>query len=172
MGLFRATPYSPKHSSAGRFWGFNRIKGADDGKETVYMTRMWVWRLRIHIFHRGDQDPDCHDHPWNFWTFPLRSYREEVLHVRRDAIPEGTEPPAPRYFRSVQTVKAFRLHYRPAEHLHRVLGPAHGNGLVPTIVWRGDAGRSWGFMKERRGIWCWVPWKKYVYEGGKNAACE
>jgi hypothetical protein len=186
MGLFRSTPYSAKHSSAGRLWGFSRIKGAEDGKELVYMTRLWLGRLRFHAFHRGDQDPDCHDHPWCFWTFPLVSYREEVLVRRRETIAERMvgmgplgepiyemEPRKPvRFDRVERVVKAFRLHYRPACFKHRVLGPEVQGRTVFTIVWRGSASRPWGFTKDRNGVWCWVPWQKYVYEGGKDAPCS
>ena len=69
-------------TSAGKLFGMSRIYGANGDHETVYMTRFWFGRLRFHIFHRGDADPDCHDHPWGFWTFPLRSYVEEVLEER------------------------------------------------------------------------------------------
>ena len=65
-------------SSAGRWWGRSVIYGKEDEHATPYMTRYWIGRLRLHLFHRGDQDPDCHDHPWGFWTFPFRSYVEEV----------------------------------------------------------------------------------------------
>jgi hypothetical protein len=195
-------------SSSGRWWGISRIMGAEGDHETVYMTRIWMGPLRFHIFHRGDQDPDCHDHPWDFWTFPLVSYVEEVLHPIRDTIPEipgsklvfrkvegvdeiyreyenGDEAfvTRDRYYRRLEVVEAFKIHHRPATHQHRVLGafdprfysqkqrvfpPAN----IPTIVWRGPVRRPWGFTKERNGRWCWVAWKKYVYDGGKHGPCE
>lgn len=214
MGLTRRETYSTKHSSAGRRWGFNRIYGdGPDGKRTIYMTRFWLGRLRFHLFHRGDADPDCHDHPWAFWTFPLRSYVEEVLVERVETHHGALLEPAigfdwntglglaedvltRTYFeRELRIVRAFRLHYRPATHRHRVLGAYLGprpknddrlyaegralypgelyrEGLIPTIVWRELVSRHWGFTKERNGKWCWVPWITYVYEGGKNAPCE
>lgn len=184
MGDMKNEPYSPKMSSAGRFWGFNRITGSQDGtNQTLYMTRMWFGRLRFHIFHRGDQDPDCHDHPWGFWTFPLCSYVEEVLTPIRDTITPGEPEKPTRYQRRLEIVRAFRFHYRPATYRHRVLGlydpliftrqqkyfPA---AIIPTFVWREKPSRKWGFTKERNGVWCWVPWKTYVFGGGKNAPCE
>lgn len=198
MGETR-TNYSSKHSSANRRWGFNQIRGAAGDHETVYMTRAWFGNLRFHIFHRGDQDPDCHDHPWDFWTFPLRSYVEEVLTPIRDTYPADQAPPPVCYQRRLEIVRAFRLHYRPATHTHRVLGlwnrhydgwikrghqfvttntgkievyPAIKAGLIPTIVWRTAEHRKWGFTKERAGRWCWVAWKTYVYDGGKKAPCD
>lgn len=65
-------------SSGERLFGRHVIYGKEAEHATPYMTRYWFGRLRLHIFHRGDQDPDCHDHPWDFWTFPLTSYVEEV----------------------------------------------------------------------------------------------
>lgn len=203
-------------TSAGKLFGVNRIYGADGEHETPYMTRAWFGRLRFHLFHRGDADPDCHDHPWGFWTFPLRSYVEEVLEERvetrwvpnrpvqigfdEDGRPEfldyqtpsgGTEEKRTYFERRTQIVKAFRWHYRPATHKHRVLGAFTGMdfmgglagnivsfpryaavGNIPTIVWRDHPSRAWGFTKERAGLWCWVPWTTYVFEGGKEAPCQ
>jgi len=206
MGEERKGGFNWRHTSANRFFGFSQIFGAAEEHETVYMTRAWIGNLRMHIFHRGDQDPDCHDHPWDFWTFPLRSYVEEVLEPMRDAIPEipGTYITEEmngdlwrnfyderdsifisrqRYFRRLNVVKAFRFHFRKAEYKHRVLGPYDSriftqdqkwfpHALIPTFVWRTGVKRKWGFTKERDGIWCWIPWKKYVYEGGKQGPCE
>ena len=44
---------------------FGRHTIYDDAGGTPYMTRYWIGRLRLHIFYRGDADPDCHDHPWD-----------------------------------------------------------------------------------------------------------
>src|SRR5690606_6991910 len=95
-----------------RFAGVQTIYGADG--VSPYMTRAWIGRLRLHVFHRGDEDPDPHDHPWDFWTFPLTAYVEEVV----EAAPGFT---GLRQRRS-RLVSAFRLHHRPAEHTHRVIG--------------------------------------------------
>ena len=200
-------------TSAGKLFGVNRIYGAEGDHETIYMTRLWFGRLRLHFFHRGDADPDSHDHPWGFWTFPLRSYVEEVLEERIETrwepdpqvlagYDEDGDPiwlnhytmnggrekfVRPHFERRLQVVQAFRLHFRPATHRHRVLGAFTGMdgtqwgfsafpryapvGLIPTIVWRTGVERAWGFTKERAGFWCWTPWKTYVFEGGKDAPC-
>ena len=177
-------------TSAGRLFGRSVIYGADDGKETPYMTRYWIGRLRLHLFHRGDQDPDCHDHPWGFWTFPFRSYVEEVaipfdIQDYADHAAEDGDGPAPLKFKKkMNLVRAFRLHYRPATYCHRVIGPWAGNrvtsssvhltvpGTIPTLVWTEKASRRWGFLKARDGRWCWVHWKEYVFAGGKDAPCS
>src|SRR5690606_31155040 len=157
-------------SSAGRWWGRSVIYGKEDEHATPYMTRYWIGRLRLHIFHRGDRDPDCHDHPWDFWTFPFTPYVEEV------ALPCGGF-----YEKVKQIVPAWRLTFRPATHCHRVLGRyvgpkprrdldlyAEGRNLraeelyvtrpVVTLVWRSADKRKWGFLKHRDGRWCWVHW--------------
>lgn len=175
-------------SSAGRWWGKSVIYGKEDEHATAYMTRYWIGRLRLHIFHRGDQDPDCHDHPWDFWTFPLTPYVEEVVHLEVDKGPTVSR----------QVVPAWRLTHRPATHTHRVIGSAkllprreiiegglvkfyqdntmrtyyRTNAPIVTLVWRGKANREWGFLKNREGKWCWVAWKEYVFGGGKSAPCE
>lgn len=182
-------------SSQDRLFGAHTI--IHDGEP--YMTRFWFWRFRVHIFHRGDKDQDCHDHPWDFWTFPLTSYVEEVLHPVRQARLTKAEPPPDKFFRSLQVVERFRLHYRPAEHCHRVLGAWSGRyesysmftgenltkrpvpGSKPqiapgkkivTLVYQSGVRRKWGFWKERNGVWCWDFWKKYVLEGGRDQACR
>lgn len=177
---------APAKTSAGKFCGWNTIFGREGDHATPYMTRIWFGRLRLHIFHRGDADPDCHDHPWDFWTFPLTPYVEEV--VTECEMDES-------FFRQKRIVPAWRLTFRPAEHCHRVLGrylgppPKHdmwlygegrikqpvilyGSGRIVTLVWRGTARRKWGFRKERNHRWCWVAWKEYVFGGGKSAPCE
>ena len=181
---------------------FDRLFGVDGEHRTPYMTRLRLGRLRLHIFHRGDADPDCHDHPWDFWTFPLTAYVEEVVRKRvltsmgwsyqdgpQETIPGGEII----VFR--QVVPAFRWSFRPAVHTHRVLGRfdewttlellsgafVAGQGRVPpqvkpgrivTIVWQGWQRRKWGFLKSRDGRWCWTPWKEYAFGGGKHAPCE
>jgi hypothetical protein len=110
------------------------IYGADGEHDTPYLTRVVLGRLRLHIFHRGDADPDPHSHPWGFWTFPLTSYREQVTVVAKaendyadlPAALAHLTPPYPEMHdiivRFEQVVTAFRWWYRPASHTHRVLG--------------------------------------------------
>lgn len=111
------------------------------GGDTPYLTRIILGPLRIHVFHRGDADPDCHDHPADFWTFPLVSYVE--------GFPDG----------STRIVKAFRLHHRRAEFAHRVIGPAGGQGQIASVLWWGRKRREWGFHTPAG----WMPWREYVF---------
>lgn len=164
-----------------------------------YMTRLWVGRVRLHIFYRGDDDRDPHDHPWPFWTLPTTSYVEEVYEPI-----EGTDQFAMR----LQVVPAWRWNYRPAEHMHRVIGPWRGKvarqdrpditayrdldwlidhahydpvaeefngGKLVTLVIRGGFVRKngWGFLRHRDGRWCWQNFKEYLNNnnGGGDAPC-
>lgn len=166
------------------FFSFHTI-----GDGSPYMTRLLIGRLRLHIFHRGDGDPDPHDHPWSFWTFPLTSYVEEVTAQSFDAWPQPgdvwrieaqaqPESAGHQFLVYQRVVPAWRLHHRKAEHLHRVLGRWTGRnwefdtGRIVTLVWRGKGGRRWGFLKTRDGRTCWQHWKEYVLRGGKHAPCE
>jgi hypothetical protein len=99
-------------------------------------------KLRIHYFHRADLDPDPHDHPFGFWTFPLKSYWEEVWY------PNYTTP-------DIRRVPAFKWSYRPARHRHRILS------RTLTIVWRdlSKPEREWFFYRD--GITP-VPWRFYI----------
>jgi len=169
-------------TSSDRLWGRSVVYGKEDEHATPYMTRYWIGRLRLHIFYRGDQDPDCHDHPWDFWTFPLTAYVEEVANPdlaflgREQTVVFLADEKNPACSRNV--VPAWRLSFRPAEHCHRVLGKWYGKhtdsgpGRVVTIVWRSGKKRPWGFLKHRDGRWCWIAWREYVFGGGKHAPCE
>ncbi len=148
------------------------------GEET-YLTRVFLtpstrWgQLYLHIFHRGDSDPDPHDHPFSFWTFPLMPYVERVWDE------SGW---------SINVVRAWRWHRRNGDYKHRVLGrySMDRNGLgtvsqgrsVITLVWRTKRWQSWGFwveddshillhvdhskIGERLGQRVKVPWREYI----------
>lgn len=165
------------------FWGYDPAPEAWGW--SPYM-RKWgihlpflgsVW---VHNFLRGDVDRDLHTHPWEFWTFPLTSYVEEV------GIPNGLNG-----FRTIrQVVFALSLYHRPATYAHRVLGRYRGHyegdteegwatfipepspGPIWTLVFHRPKSREWGFWKLRDGRWCWQGWKAYHHEGGKSAPCE
>lgn len=141
------------------------VYGRDKVHSTPYLTRVSLTRrLSLHIFHRGDRDPDPHDHDQAFITFPLTPYIEHVYDPAT-----GEE----RY----QVVRAWRVHYRPAAYAHRVVDRSHaslgggGDGIVTLVLWVGRKGvREWGFWTrageadlEGQARRTFVPWKTYIF---------
>ena len=156
-----------------------RIYGRDGEHSTCYLTRVKLtpntrWgQLYFHIFHRADLDRDFHDHPYDFWTFPLRTYYERVLDLStgRDRL---------------NAVGRFRWHFRLAEYAHTQLGAARfhwiesmpGAGMTrvrenvfgswtATLVFHKPARREWGFWLPSNaaiiGPYFWVNWRKYLF---------
>lgn len=130
------------------------------GERTLYLARlpltpMTPWgQLLWHVFYRGDEDPDPHDHPWDFWTMPLfQGYWEEVMQH------DGTM--------RMNRVRRWTWQFRSWSYTHRVLYPeyaSHGFYIgsvlsviesarsaqacwpLHTLVWRKPYnGRVWGF---------------------------
>lgn len=163
------------------------------GRQGKYVTRLIIGRFRLQKFHRGDEDPDPHTHPADFWTFPLVEYYEEYLHT----VPiGGTEYYAhKRYgggdqYLRVRRVRRFRWHFRPAEYCHRILYPANANGgsydgysnqIVDTRYGITEGARSkaarwpiwtlnwWGPKRQEWGFvrdGKLVPWRQYIREKG------
>lgn len=123
-------------------------------KGDPYLSRLVWGRLRVHVFHRGDADPDAHDHQWDFWTLPLVDYVE----INDDGY---------------AVVERFRVHFRPAEYRHRVIGSLSWwdrfapHRRIVTLVWTGPKRRKWGFW--RAGAF--VPWDEYI-QGSKNVGAD
>lgn len=163
-------------------WPIKR-RDITDPEGDVYLTKLtlpFLKQYEFHIFHRGDHDPDPHDHPWAFDTFPLVAYVEEVWKA-------GTTV--------TRIVSAGEWQHREAEHCHRVLEPhwhpfmtpdgthmvinrwnaAMPRSYVPwytrlcwaifgpekiiTVIKKGEDVRNWGF---RRSDGVWVPWREYI----------
>lgn len=123
-----------------------------------YLTRYTLvstpwFQLCLHVFHRSDS-PELHDHPWNFWVLPLRhGYQEYVRHAADDV--------------RVNTVKPWRLYYRPATYAHRVvlLSDYNSNPTGKLIVTKKQA-VTLVFMTKRRREWGFFtfagPWQNWV----------
>lgn len=145
----------------GGWFTWETVTGKDG---SPYLTRMIIGRLRLHKFHRGDEDPEPHDHPFSFWTFPLTTYVEEVYPLQRETgDPDLTVC-------SINFVQCWRWTYRPARHTHRVLFPAEGRLRTMgfpfrTIVWTSPKSekREWGFWRrDERGVTRFVHWKQFL----------
>jgi hypothetical protein len=112
--------------------------------------------LRLHKFHRGDDDRAPHDHPWNFWTFPLATYVEQVPYRAKP-----TRYPSDDFWGYTENVvKAFRFHFRKAEYLHVVSYKRAKNPEKPfwTFVVTGSVKRKWGFWPKPGKFVYWRDW--------------
>lgn len=174
--------FLPEKCGVGPF-RFKRLYGPNhEGVWSPFLSkvtfRLAGWSIGIHKFHRGDADPDCHDHPFDFWTFPLTSYVEEVIQEQtsRVFVHDGMLLREYDRVRILSVVKRFRIHYRAAEYTHRVLYalgyPPADKKTIWTIIVKRDANREWGFLKHRDGRWCWQDWKSYVNQGGRDVGCN
>ena len=98
--------------------------------------------LCIHNFHRGDEDPHPHDHPFAFYSVVLiggyREFDEENNFIIR---------------------KPFSIAHRPATHRHRV-EPLTKHCW--TICIKVKADRVWGFWSNGT----FIPWKDYLRSKG------
>lgn len=150
------------------------VYGKDGLYETPYLTRVAWGPFFVHVFHRGDNDPDPHDHRRAFWTFPLTSYVEAVVEPA---------PDQPNAYLVKRVVRAFRLYRREATHTHRVCGRWSGErtardllpvwvpGRIVTVgMWdRRKPPRAWGFWRPkwngspREARFVFVPWRRYVF---------
>lgn len=126
----------------------------------IYLERWYMYllgfTLRLHKFHRGDDERAVHDHPWPFLTLPFKGYWERIGYKRHAQLGDSV---------NVQYVAPFRFHYRPSSYQHIVLGSdlacaspgGRWSGCTPkpffTFVITGRKDRSWGFW----------PNGKYVY---------
>ncbi len=121
---------------------------------SLYLTRLHLGPLFLHIFTTGDQDRHPHDHPWDFWTFPLTTYYEEVW-----VACHWNGRPSAICAQKRSKVRRFRFHFRPASYVHRVLHPAPGKRII-TLVWHRRKKRPWGFWRDGK----WIHHKHYFGE--------
>ena len=155
-----------------------RVYGRDGQYSTCYLTRVKLtpktrWgQVYFHIFHRGDNDRDFHDHPYDFWTFPLRTYYERVLDLDTGRS-------------TLNAVEAFRWHFRPAEYAHVQIGaaryrwvertPGHNirecifGGWSASFVFHHSTRRVWGFWERMdttasgEPLFHWTTWRDYLF---------
>jgi hypothetical protein len=100
-----------------------------------YLERWILWfgfTLRLHKFHKGDDDRAFHDHPWWFVTLPLTTYLERT--------PEH----------SAVRVSRLRPHFRRASHRH-IVQLLHDQP-VWTFIITGPKSKEWGFWDNNQFI--------------------
>ncbi len=96
-----------------------------------YLERWIIWcgiTLRVHKFHKGDDDRAFHDHPWWFVTIPLRPYIEQI-------------PGQPE-----RQLRPFWPHFRAAKHRHIVR--LIREKPVWTLIVTGPKSKEWGFWEQ------------------------
>ncbi len=122
------TPFLSKHLLAGR---------AEGG-----------WRLCLHRFHRGDEDPEMHNHPW--WCASLvlvGGYREERLRADGAVVAFDRRP---------GTVNVIE---RDAFHRVDLVG-----GECWTLFLSAPASQPWGFVHRTARVF--IPWREFIRQKG------
>ena len=158
-----------------------KIYGVDGLHTTPYLTRLRLLQSNInrpffqhgiflHKFHRGDLDMAFHDHPWDYWTFPLRTYYEDILDSNGKVILRWK-------------MQGLRWHFRTMYHTHRLPPDAHYPWY--SLVLPGPPrATTWGFYlpkaradklypgladpSKRVGSFVWVSWSNYIYNPTKQ----
>lgn len=119
-----------------------------------FITPRWFpWiNVFVHKLYTSDPDRVMHDHPWDFWTFPLSGYREYVPSFI------GTSSHT-----RINTANRHSWHYRRAIYVHRIFE------LFETPTWTivvtKKARREWGFWVDdyyHPGMQLWTPWREYL----------
>lgn len=147
----------------------NCIGGYVGLEEVVYLRRFFIFRskwlkklglkpkggnLYLHHIMRSDDDPDPHDHPWDFSSLILKAgYDDEqwqwnTRYQKRD-------------FTGYERVRPGMLVRRKAEHVHRVRLKLDGRGNeIPcwSLVRTGPYRRNWHFLKQ----WGYQLWWEYL----------
>jgi hypothetical protein len=127
----------------------------------VYLYRFHLWRSHhgdryLHCIARDDDDPDPHDHPWDFTTTVLAAgYLDQQW--------DFDEKLGGRWFLLYQNVRRWTTVKRRASHIHRVILRKDSKGRpIPawTYVKTGPYGqhRDWNFVTQNRK----VPWREYL----------
>ena len=132
---------------------FDRHTFYDAHGVTPYMTRYTLvgcrwFSLKLHHFHRGDSDPDFHDHPWPFVALILAGGYWELQPAGGEKVTVSWKAPG-------------TLILHRAADAHRVVMKRP----TWTLILCGPKVRDWGFHAPTG----WCGWRTYV-RGGR-AAC-
>lgn len=125
------------------------------GSQTLYLRRFFILQTRwfkifLHKICRSDDDPDPHDHPWNFATLILRGGYYDERHMwdgveRTELVGDKMTPG--------------RVAYRKAEHIHRVRLLDESKPTW-TLVLLGKRVRKWTFVTPNGPVY----WREYLNE--------
>lgn len=104
-----------------------------------------------HICH-SDDDPDPHDHPWDFVTFLLRGHYINAQYAGFNEVDEATDW---RDKEGAQLCSAPGVYTRAAEHCHQVILP---DGPTWSLVLTGPRKRDWNFITKAGPVF----WREYL----------
>lgn len=150
----RGAGFASYRAIGNRYFGleYSRVGVGETPYLDRYIAYAFGFSLRLHKFWRGDDDRAPHDHPWDFWTFPLATYCEKT--------PYGSNHKCDVWAYEWKPVKAFRWHRRDAKYRHIVTGRADGSKKpFWTIVVTGRIRNTWGFWPTPIDF---VPWRKWL----------
>lgn len=156
-------------------WPHKDITKVVDGVKYVYLRRYYIWRSKwvrwlgirtgniyLHFIIRPDDDPDPHDHPWDFTTFVLLGgYKNETWFWNA----MGKVSMHSNMVSLTFPVRVFAKKHRKAEHTHRVVLYENESKLARaifgvfrpavTFVITSPVKRSWGFITKDKGFVNW-----------------
>ncbi len=124
--------------------------GLDLSRYTV--AKLGLVRVYLHEIHRGDEDPELHDHPWRFalaWIL-AGGYTEERRHL------EGWECSV----RS-RTFRPGQINRIEADTFHRVDAVLPGTWTLFVV---GPRVQDWSFWNRRTGQV--TPWRDFLAAKG------
>lgn len=133
------------------------------GRQGLYLSRYTVARLGLvrvylHEIHRGDEDPELHNHPWRFALAWILSggYAEE----RREIDGEACTVRA-------RTFRPGHLNLIGADTYHRL---SEVRPSTWTLFVVGPRVQDWGFWNRRTGEV--TPWRDFIAAKGLPLAGE
>lgn len=141
-----------------KFWPHRDIWKKINGVDTLYLRRFYMtprkWPIRVflHNIFESDDDPDCHDHPWDFSSLILwNGYNEHTWLTNYNRGHKGFEP---KYH------GMFSFRKMKAEFIHKVELVDHKPAI--TLVFAKKARRNWGFWPTRNQVTFWKEWRQYL----------
>lgn len=131
------------------------------GEKTVYLRRFFIFetkplKLYLHIIKRSDDDPDPHDHPWNFSTLILANGYNDVEYYLDPYARVKVKR------RKIDKLGFLSFRRRPAEHIHKVV--LRGGKPAWTLAFIGRHRRNWGFATQDG----WKMWREYLNYWGPD----
>lgn len=123
--------------------------------------RLNIGNVYLHHILRSDDDPDPHDHPWNFVSLILSGgYHDEQWFWNAPFTARWTYSldRLARQHHGFQLVKPRTIVRRKAEHIHRVILHLDDRGReIPSwsLVFAGPYRRNWNFITARGPVVWW-----------------